>query len=109
MIAGTLLLAYNQLCCKLLGSCIQSFLEDNLPSNTIKALFLMPLPFTQLAFLKCKMDDFALMHSDGESVDVLCDMNPSHKPIPVFEHGKKVHYARVDKAIYGRVKSVLLW
>jgi hypothetical protein len=61
------------------------------------------------AYLKCKIYDYVLIRFEGESVDVLCNMNPLHKPFVVFEHGKKVLYARLDKGIYGCVKSAMLW
>ncbi len=55
------------------------------------------------------MDNYVLICFEVESVDVLCSMNPLHKPFVVVKHGKKVLYARLDKAIYGYVKSAMLW
>ncbi|KAI2497083.1 Reverse transcriptase (RNA-dependent DNA polymerase) [Fragilaria crotonensis] len=61
------------------------------------------------AYLKCKMDDYVLIRFEGESVDILCQMNPSHRQFVTIENGKKVLYARLNKAMYGCVKSALLW
>jgi Reverse transcriptase (RNA-dependent DNA polymerase) len=61
------------------------------------------------AYLKADMKDFVIMKFTGESVDILCTMNPAHVPFVVVEHGKKVLYVRLIKAIYGCVQSALLW
>jgi hypothetical protein len=42
-------------------------------------------------------------------VRVLCEMNPKHKPFVVVENNQQVLYVRLIKAIYGCVKSALLW
>jgi hypothetical protein len=61
------------------------------------------------AYLKAFMDDFVLMKFTGDSVDILCEMNPEHVKNTTFENGTKVLYVRLIKAIYGCVKSALLW
>ncbi len=61
------------------------------------------------AFLKALMDDYVLMKFTGATVDILCAMNPKHFPFILFENGVKVQYVRLVKAIYGCVKSALLW
>ena len=61
------------------------------------------------AYLKADMDDFVVMKFTGESVDILCNMNPKHKSFVVIEKGVKVLYVRLAKAMYGCVKSALLW
>ena len=61
------------------------------------------------AYLKAYMKDFVLMKFTGETVRVLCDMNPRHKPFVVIENNQQVLYVRLIKAIYGCVKSALLW
>ena len=61
------------------------------------------------AYLKAVMDDFVLMKFTGDSVDILCRMNPTHIPFVAIENGTKVLYTRLVKAIYGCVKSALLW
>ena len=61
------------------------------------------------AYLKADMNDFVIMKFTGESVDILCEMNPAHTPFVVIENGKKALYVRLVKAIYGCVQSALLW
>ncbi len=61
------------------------------------------------AYLKADMDDFVVMKFTGESVNILCNMNPKHKSFVVIEKGVKVLYVRLAKAMYGCVKSALLW
>jgi hypothetical protein len=61
------------------------------------------------AYLKADMDDFVLMKFTGASVDILCKMNPSHLKFVTIEKGTKVLNARLTKAMYGCVKSALLW
>ena len=62
------------------------------------------------AYLKANMDDFVIIKFTGESVDILCKMNPSaHVEYVVTKKGVKVLHDRLNKALYGCVKSALLW
>ena len=61
------------------------------------------------AYLKADMDDFVVKKFTGESVDILCNMNPEHTNFVSNEKGNKVLYVRLVKAIYECVKSALLW
>ena len=61
------------------------------------------------AYLHAELDDFTLPKVEGESVDILCDVNESYKKIVTTENGKKVLYLKLLKALYGCVKSTLLW
>jgi Reverse transcriptase (RNA-dependent DNA polymerase) len=61
------------------------------------------------AYLKVTMKDFVIMKFTGESVDILCEMNSEYCKYVCIENGVKVLYVRLLKAIYGCVKSVLLW
>jgi hypothetical protein len=61
------------------------------------------------AYLKAYMDDYVLMKFTGASVDILCKMNPEHVKNVAIENGVKMLYVRLVKAIYGCVKSALLW
>ena len=61
------------------------------------------------AYLKAYMDDFVVMKFTGESVDILCTLNPGHIKFVTSEKGGKVLYVRLIKALYGCVKSSLLW
>ena len=55
------------------------------------------------------MDDLVLMKFTGESVNMLCNLNPEHESFVVTENGVKVLYVCLIKAIYGCVNSALLW
>lgn len=61
------------------------------------------------AYLKAYMTDFVIMKFTGDPVDILCKMNPRHNKFVVIENGTKVLYVRLVKAIYGCVKSAMLW
>ena len=61
------------------------------------------------AYLKAYMDDYVLMKFNGASVDILCKLNPNHTENVTLENGVKVLYVRLIKALYGCVKSALLW
>jgi hypothetical protein len=49
------------------------------------------------------------MKFTGESVDILCKMNEKYLKFVVMEGNSKVLYVKLIKAIYGCVKSALLW
>jgi Reverse transcriptase (RNA-dependent DNA polymerase) len=55
------------------------------------------------------MDEFVVMKFTGTSVDLLCKMNPKYLAYVTIEAGEKVLYVSLDKAIYGCVKSAILW
>ena len=61
------------------------------------------------AYLKANMDDFVLLKFTGESVDILCKMNKKYAKYVTKEGNVKVLYARLAKALYGCVKSAMLW
>ena len=62
------------------------------------------------AFLKATMDEFVLVKIDGEMVDYLVRANPSkYSKFVSMQNGKKTIYLRVKRALYGCVKSSLLW
>ncbi|KAG7373305.1 reverse transcriptase RNA-dependent DNA polymerase [Nitzschia inconspicua] len=61
------------------------------------------------AFLHAWMDDFVLMKITGQSVDIMCSVNPAYAKFVVVENGVKTLYVRLLKALYGCVKSALLW
>ncbi|KAI2509413.1 Reverse transcriptase (RNA-dependent DNA polymerase) [Fragilaria crotonensis] len=45
----------------------------------------------------------------GASVRILCQLNPEHEKFVTMENGVEVLYVRLIKALYGCVKSALLW
>ena len=61
------------------------------------------------AYLNADMDDYVLMRLVGEDVALMCDVNPSYKPYVTKEGSKRVLYLRLAKALYGCVKSAMLW
>jgi hypothetical protein len=61
------------------------------------------------AYLKAKMDDFVLLRSTGESVDIICNMHPEYKKFVIMAENCTVLYIRLGKAMYRCVKSALLW
>ena len=61
------------------------------------------------AYLKAYMKDYVLMKFTGDSVRLLCEVNPTHRPFVVIENGVEVLYVRLIKALYGCVQSALLW
>ncbi len=61
------------------------------------------------AYLNAEMLDFVLLRLVGDTVDIMCRVNPRYSSFVVMEGGKKVLYLRLLKALYGCVKSALLW
>ena len=61
------------------------------------------------AYLKADMDDFVIIRFMGESVRILCELNPEHERFIAIENRSEVLYAHLDKALYGCMKSALLW
>lgn len=60
------------------------------------------------AFLKAFIKDFVLVRIVGESVDILCRVNPEYNKYVCYEKGNKVLYMRLNKALYGCMQSSLL-
>ena len=52
---------------------------------------------------------FALLKITGQFVDIVCDVNPEFRKDVRYEHGRKVLYIQILKAIYGMIESALLW
>ena len=61
------------------------------------------------AYLKADMDDFVIMKLTGPDVRIFCEMNQEYKKFVIKENGQDVLYVRLLKALYGCVKSALLW
>jgi Reverse transcriptase (RNA-dependent DNA polymerase) len=61
------------------------------------------------AYLRAYMDDEVIMKFSGEFVDILLGMKPEYETFVVLENGVKVLYVLLLKAMYGCVKSALLW
>ena len=61
------------------------------------------------AYLKALMDEFVLMKFTGKSVEIICEMDDMYKQYVTAEKGVKTLYVRLNRALYGCVKSALLW
>jgi hypothetical protein len=61
------------------------------------------------AYLHADMVDYVIMKMVGEAADIMCKVNPKYKVFVVVENGKKTLYLQLLKALYGCVKSALLW
>jgi hypothetical protein len=61
------------------------------------------------AYLLADMDEFVLLKLSGASVDIMCQVNKKYKEFVTIEKGKKVLYLQLLKALYGCVRSALLW
>ena len=55
------------------------------------------------------MDNYTLLKLEGNSVDIVCDVNVDYEKFVCMENGKRVLYLMLLKTLYGCVKSVLLW
>ena len=54
------------------------------------------------AYLKAYMRGFVVMEfTPGDTVRVLCDMNPNHKQFVTNKEGQPTLYVRLVNAIYG--------
>ena len=61
------------------------------------------------AYLLADMDDYVIIKLTEESADIMCKTNKSYKKYVTYERGKPVLYMRLLKALYGCMKSALLW
>ena len=55
------------------------------------------------------MDEDVFLKLTSDSVDIMCTVNPEYKKFVVIENGIKVLYLQLLKALYGCVRSALLW
>ena len=61
------------------------------------------------AYLNADMDDFVLIRLSGDDVDMMCNANPTYKEFIAKDNGKRTLFLQLKKALYGCVKSALLW
>jgi len=61
------------------------------------------------AYLWASMDDFVILKVRGRTVELLCKANPRYKEFVLMENGQMVLYLWLLKALYGCIKSALLW
>ena len=55
------------------------------------------------------MDDFVLIQLSGDDVGMMCNANPTYERFVTKVHGQKMQFLQLKKALYGCVKSALLW
>ena len=56
------------------------------------AIFDVPGAFLQAKLAKKSNNERTLMKLEGEFVDIMCEINPEHKPNIIYENGKKTLY-----------------
>ena len=61
------------------------------------------------AYLLADMDEYVLLRMTGQSVDILCNVNKEYEKYVTYENGVRVIYLELSKALYGCVRSALLW
>jgi hypothetical protein len=61
------------------------------------------------AYLNADMDSFTLMKLTGQAVEIMLQVCESDRKFVAHEGGKPVLYLRLKKALYGCVRSALLW
>ena len=61
------------------------------------------------AYLNVDMDDFVLIQLLGDDVDMMCNANPTYAEFMTYEKGRKTLFLQLKKALYGCMKSALLW
>jgi hypothetical protein len=61
------------------------------------------------AYLNADMDEFVVLRLTGEDVTLMCQVSPEFSAFVDTEHNRQVLYLRLDKALYGCVRSALLW
>jgi Reverse transcriptase (RNA-dependent DNA polymerase) len=55
------------------------------------------------------MDDFTVMKLTGDTVNIMTQVDTKYQDFITTEKGKPVLYLQLKKALYGCVKSALLW
>jgi hypothetical protein len=62
------------------------------------------------AYLHAKMDDFMVMRIVGREAKLMCSLNPEWKQYMILDKwGRTMLYMHLKKALYGCMKSALLW
>jgi Reverse transcriptase (RNA-dependent DNA polymerase) len=61
------------------------------------------------AYLHATMEDKTLVRLENEQVDIMCAVDDKYTPFVCTEKEQIVLSLRLLKALYGRVKSALLW
>jgi hypothetical protein len=62
------------------------------------------------AFMQAFIDETVHVKFDDEIINLLCELDPKLEEYVGFEHGKRVLYTRLNKALYGTLQaSRLFW
>src|SRR5210317_2066024 len=62
------------------------------------------------AYLHAHMDEFVLMVFEGRMAEMLVKASPQYKQfLHVTKSGKKLLYVRLKRALYGCIRSAMLW
>ena len=61
------------------------------------------------AYLHAEMDEFVLIKLTGDAVNIMCKANKKYEAYVTLEGGHRVLYLQLMKALYGCVRSALLW
>jgi Reverse transcriptase (RNA-dependent DNA polymerase) len=61
------------------------------------------------AYLNADMDAFVLLKLTWDTVSIMCQVNNKYSVYVTIEHGQQVLYLQLKKALYGCVRSALLW
>ena len=62
------------------------------------------------AYLNAEMEDFVLMRLEGHDAELMCEVNPVYREYMSKDgKGRPVLYLRLARALYGCVKSAMLW
>ena len=63
------------------------------------------------AYLHAEMPEKhrVMLKIKGHFVDIMCRVNPDFEKHVILEHGKRVLYLKILRALYGCIRSALLW
>ena len=61
------------------------------------------------AYLLVNMKDYVLLRLTGDTVNMMCQINPKYLSYVTQEGGKQVLYMRLKKGLYGCMHSAILW
>lgn len=61
------------------------------------------------AFLHGIMDNFVLVRQSEEEVQAMTSVDPKYKEFVLIEAGKMTMYLRLKKALYGTLKTAIIW
>jgi Reverse transcriptase (RNA-dependent DNA polymerase) len=61
------------------------------------------------AFMHADIDELIHLKLEGEIADLLIRLDPTYKQFETMEHGKRVIYTKLNKALYGTLQASLLF